>query len=128
MEIEAASAMPQERQVSLDPAVNSVCHCVHMKLKGELDREKLDVLLKKVRLNVPGLIELHFGKNDMNAYPKKTESSAGNTHALYSRHENGHYLKEYQTHPDHLNLMNFLLSYAERPPTVVDFINIRSHL
>jgi hypothetical protein len=128
MEIAAVSAVPEERQKSLDPAVNSVCHCVHLQLKGELNKAKLGALLKKVRLNVPGLIELHFGKNDMHAYPKKTESPGGNTHALFSRHQNGHYLRVYQLHPDHLELANFLLSHAERPPTVVDFVNITSHL
>lgn len=128
MEIDAVSAVPEERQQSVDPAVNSVCHCVHLKLSGELDMKKLAALLKKVRLSVPGLIELHFGKNDMNAYPKKTESPDGNTHALFSRHQNGHYLKVYQVHPAHLELANFLLSKAERPPTVVDFVNIKSNV
>ncbi|KPI88027.1 hypothetical protein ABL78_2903 [Leptomonas seymouri] len=128
MEIDAVSAVPEERQQSLLPAVNSVCHSVHLKLKDELDGEKLSELLKKVRQNVPGLIELHFGANDMQAYPKKTESPDGNTHALFSRHQNGQYLKIYQTHPAHLELANYLLSKAERPPTVIDFVNIKSHL
>ncbi|KPA80879.1 hypothetical protein ABB37_04291 [Leptomonas pyrrhocoris] len=128
MEIEGVSALPEEKQHSLDPAVNSVCHSVHLKLNGELDREKLMQLLKKVRLTVPGLIELHFGANDMNAYPKKTESPDGNTHALFSRHQNAHYLKAYQQHPAQLELANFLFSKAERLPTVIDFVNIKSNL
>ncbi|GET89722.1 hypothetical protein, conserved [Leishmania tarentolae] len=120
--------MPDEsHQTSLSPQVNSVCHCVHLKLKGPLHIEKLRELLKRVRTSVPGLIEIHFGEN-VNASGKNVDSVQGNTHALFSRHQNGQYLKMYKTHPARMDLMNYLMSRAECPPTVVDFVNISSSL
>ncbi|CAJ1028926.1 hypothetical protein Q4I30_005014 [Leishmania utingensis] len=127
MALDAANSKEEAHEKSLNPLVNSVCQCVHLKLKGPLQLEKLCELLKRVRTSVPGLIELHFGES-MTLSTNKTDSAGGNTHALFSRHQNGHYLRMYQIHPARMDLMNYLMSTAERPATVVDFVNVTSSL
>ncbi|CBZ28171.1 conserved hypothetical protein [Leishmania mexicana MHOM/GT/2001/U1103] len=127
MELSPSNAKEEAHHTSLNPQVNSVCHCAHLRLKGPLQVEKLRELLKRVRTTVPGLIELHFGEN-MNVSGSNAYSAQGNTHALFSRHQNGQYLKMYKTHPAHMDLMTYLMSMAERPATVVDFVNLTSSL
>ncbi|CAG9576676.1 conserved hypothetical protein [Leishmania major strain Friedlin] len=127
MELNSSKAKERAHHKSLNPQVNSVCHCAHLRLKGPLHVEKLRELLKRVRTTVPGLIELHFGES-MNVSASSADSAEGNTHALFSRHQNGQYLKMYKTHPAHMDLMNYLMSRAERPATVVDFVNVASSL
>ncbi|KAG5475305.1 hypothetical protein LSCM1_03418 [Leishmania martiniquensis] len=127
MEIDAANANEEFHPASLNPKVNSVCHCTHLRLKEPLQLDKLRELLKRVRSSVPGLIEIHFGEN-VKYSASRTDSTDGNTHALFSRHQNGHYLKMYHTHPARVDLMNYLMSKAERPATEVNFVNITSSL
>ncbi|KAK7201780.1 Stress responsive A/B Barrel Domain [Novymonas esmeraldas] len=128
MEIDAASAHQEIRQESLDPMVNSVCHCACLSLKGPIDVETLRELLRRVRTTVPGLIELHFGENDMKAYPNKTDSANGKTHTIFSRHQNGHYLKVYHNHPARVQLMKYLQNFTDGPATVLDFVSVSSNL
>ena len=91
---------------------------------ANLDAAKLHRLLDKCRSNVPGLIELHFGKNDMNMYPNKVEGSGGHNYALFSRHIHADALRQYHDHPDHVVLATFLMAIATRPPQVIDFRNM----
>ncbi|KAG5475825.1 hypothetical protein CUR178_03538 [Leishmania enriettii] len=127
MEIDGAKANELAHPMSLNPRVNSVCHCAHLTLKGPLQLDKLRELLKRVRSSVPGLIEIHFGEN-MKTPVHRMDCVEGSTHALFSRHQNGHYLKMYHIHPARVALMNYLMSKAERPAAEVNFVSIASSL
>ncbi|KAG5501424.1 hypothetical protein JKF63_03237 [Porcisia hertigi] len=127
MESDKVTPGGESHQKSLNPHTNSVCHCEHLKLKEPLQIGEVRELLKQVRASVPGLIEIHLGEN-MNICAGKPDATGGSTHALFSRHRNAHYLKIYYTHPARVNLMNKLMSKAERPAAVVDFVNIVSKL
>ncbi|ORC91662.1 uncharacterized protein TM35_000052580 [Trypanosoma theileri] len=96
-------------------------HVVLFKLRDGMDEKKLEDLLAGVRAGIPGLIELHFGANEMKMYEGKCGKPGGNTHVLVSRHERPAYLAEYQKHPLHRALARYLYSFAERAPTVMDF-------
>lgn len=102
-----------------------VCHLVLLTLReDEIDHDKVITLIDRCLKFVPGLIELHFGKNDANIYEGKTETSGGPNYGLTSRHTSGKALGEYQAHPDHIALANYIVSVATKPAQVVDFVNL----
>lgn len=116
----------EDSMMALDPSEHSVTHCVLMQLLSDPDENTLRHHLARVRTRVPGLIELHFGKN--NTYKGKNQDPAGNTHAMVSRHVNAAALVAYQKHPDLVALSRFIFSHMSRPPMVVDFVNVPSKL
>ncbi|KEG09837.1 hypothetical protein DQ04_04561050 [Trypanosoma grayi] len=107
----------------------SVMHVVLFKLRDGLDEKKLEELIHNARQGISGLLELHFGANNMYIHKDKVILADGNTHALVSRHEEEKALEKYLSHPLRQQLARYILAHAERAPTVVNFnTTVKSHL
>ncbi|EAN93241.1 hypothetical protein TcYC6_0074340 [Trypanosoma cruzi] len=107
----------------------SVMHVALFRLRDGMDENKIASLLQAAREEIPGVVEIHFGANKVRSTKHGGLSTNDQTHALVSRHEHKEHFKNYILHPRHLELMQYICSFAVAPATVVNFYaNERPHL
>src|SRR5436190_32854 len=79
-------------------------------------------VLQRMRREIPGLLELYFGPHDgPQMYPGYVDRCAGHNFALVSRHLSRDHLRQYASHPAHLELVGLLKPHYKRAPVAVDF-------
>lgn len=100
----------------------SVVHVVFFDLIGDKATiiGTINSHLEKMRVAIPGLLELHFGPQQ-SMYPDYVDRSHGYNYALVSRHVKPSDLEVYAKHPTHLALVAYLKTVAKRPPLALDF-------
>lgn len=106
-------------------------HVVLFRLKDSVhDGQTLTKMLQTVRRNVPGIVELHFGKDVTDMYTGKLDRSGSYTHSLVSRHTSREALLAYIRHPDHVVLAKHLSSHklGDTPLIAIDYFTPRSKI
>jgi hypothetical protein len=116
----ACVATPQ-RPTHFSNTMN-VVHVVLFDLKADKQQVLAEVepMLRRMRREIPGLIELHFGARQ-SMYEGYVDRSQGYNFALASRHLSPAAVQTYADHPAHVKLATYLKSQSKRPALAVDF-------